>query len=94
MDLVLSNLNFWQVVQLVPGTDLKQTIFTYDEVTLLLSKYILSRKDDIFDPRNIKLALVANDPIGDAFGVKAFHRCQVKYVTMLSLNRLLTSPVL
>ena len=42
-----------------------------------MSKYILSRKDDIFDPRNIKLAIVANDPIGDAFGVKAFHRCQV-----------------
>jgi len=68
---------FLKVVQLVPGTDLKQTIFSYEEVTLLLSKYILSRKDDIFDPRNIKLALVANDPIGDAFGVKAFHRCQV-----------------
>ena len=68
---------FLKVVQLVPGTDLKQTIFSYEEVTLLLSKYILSRKDDIFDPRNIKLAIVANDPIGDAFGVKAFHRCQV-----------------
>merc|ERR1719233_138374 len=68
---------FLKVVQLVPGTDLKQTIFSYEEVTLLLSKYILSRKDDIWDPRNIKLALVANDPIGDAFGVKAFHRCQV-----------------
>ena len=48
-------------------------------MTLALSKYILSRKDHIFDPRNIKLALVENDPIGDAFGVKAFHRCQVKY---------------
>ena len=68
---------FLKVVQLVPGTDLKQTIFSYEEVTLLLSK------DDIFDPRSIKLAIVANDPIGDAFGVKAFHRCQVKYVIIL-----------
>ena len=25
----------------------------------------------------LKLAIVANDLIGDAFGVKAFHRCQV-----------------
>ena len=46
-------------------------------MTLLLSKYILARKKEIFDPRNIKLALVGNDPLGDAFGVKAFHRCQV-----------------
>lgn len=83
--MILFNVYSWQVVQLVPGTDPKQTIFSYEEVTLLLSKYILSRKDDIFDPRNIKLALVANDPIGDAFGVKAFHRCQVKYVTILFL---------
>jgi len=68
---------FLKVVRSVPGTDQAKTVFTYEEVTLLLSKYILSRKDAIFDPRNIKLALVAKDPIGDAFGVRAFHRCQV-----------------
>jgi len=68
---------FLDVVRRVPNTDPKKIVFTYEEVTLLLSKYILARKDKIFDPRNIKLALVANDPIGEAFGVKAFHRCQV-----------------
>lgn len=31
----------------------------------------------MFDQRNIKVALVANDPLGKAFNVKAFHRCQV-----------------
>ena len=40
--------------------------------------YIISRKDKIFDSGNIKLALVAQDPLGEAFKVKAFHRCQVK----------------
>eukprot|EP00092_Neocalanus_flemingeri_P026852 GFUD01029108.1.p1 GENE.GFUD01029108.1~~GFUD01029108.1.p1 ORF type:complete len:726 (+),score=117.49 GFUD01029108.1:126-2303(+) len=68
---------FLKVVRTVPGNDPDKIVFTYEEVTLLLSKYILSRKDKIFDPRNIKLALVATDPIGEAFGVKAFHRCQV-----------------
>jgi len=68
---------FLNVVRSVEGTPQDQIIFTYEQVTLALSKYILSRKDHIFDPRNIKLALVENDPIGDAFGVKAFHRCQV-----------------
>ena len=66
-----------KVLQLVPGTNPKQTVFSYEEITQLLSKYIISRKNDIFDPRNIRLALVADDPIGEAFGVKGFHRCQV-----------------
>lgn len=43
----------------------------------MLSSYILSKKATIFDSRNIKLALVKDDPLGDAFGVAAFHRCQV-----------------
>ena len=68
---------FLKVVRLVPCIDNTQTVFSYEEVTFLLSKYILARKKEIFDPRNIKLALVGNDPLGDAFGVKAFHRCQV-----------------
>ena len=42
-----------------------------------MSKYILARKEKFFDQRNIKLAMVENDKIGEAFGVKAFHRCQV-----------------
>lgn len=72
--------DFLKVVRLVPNLspeDKIKTIFSYEEVTLLLSKYILSRKHQIFDPRNIKLAIVTNDPLGVAFGVKAFHRCQV-----------------
>ena len=68
---------FLKVIHSTPGADLKQTIFSYEEVTFQLSKYILSRKDDIFDIRNIKVALVENDLIGYAFGVKAFHRCQI-----------------
>ena len=68
---------FLNVVRSIPGTDKAKTVFTQKEVTSLVSKYILSRKDTMFDPRNIKLALVNKDPIGDAFGVMAFHRCQI-----------------
>ena len=46
---------FLKVVRSVPGTNQAKTVFTYEEVTSLLSKYILSRKEEIFDPRNIKL---------------------------------------
>ena len=69
--------NLLKVLQMIPGTDNTKTVFSYEEIKQLLSKYIISRKDDIFDPRNKKLALVANDPISLAFGVKSFHRCQV-----------------
>jgi hypothetical protein len=47
------------------------------QVAILLSTYILKHKNRLFDPRNIKLALVKGDLLGEAFGVSAFHRCQV-----------------
>ena len=47
------------------------------QVTLLLSTYILKHKNRFFDTRNIKLAMVKGDLLGEAFGVSAFHRCQV-----------------
>jgi len=69
--------DFQPVIRSVPGVDPRQTTFSYEQVTLLLSKYILARKATMFDQRNIKVALVADDPLGKAFNVKAFHRCQV-----------------
>ena len=65
------------VIRIVPETDQTKSIFTYKEVMVLISKYILARKDEIFDARNIKVALVETDPIGAALGVKSFHRCQI-----------------
>ena len=47
------------------------------QLTKHLSSYILTNKDKFFDERNIKVAICAGDPLGDAFGVKAFHRTQV-----------------
>ena len=35
-------------------------------------------KKKFFDTRNFKLAMVQDDPLGEAFGVNAFHRCQVE----------------
>lgn len=47
------------------------------QVTDLFSTYILNNKHRFLDMRNVKLAIVDGDILGDAFGVKAFHRCQV-----------------
>ena len=68
---------FLKVIHSIPNVNLEQNIFSYEEITLLVSKYIILKKNDIFDPRNIKVALVGNDIIGDAFEVQAFHRCQI-----------------
>lgn len=65
--------DFYKVFE--PVVDKK--IFSYSEITKMLSDYILSNKEKFFDPRNIKVALVENDPLGIAFQVKSFHRCQV-----------------
>lgn len=51
--------------------------FTYDEICSMVSQYILMQKEKIFDERNILVAVVKEDPLGTAFGVDAFHRCQV-----------------
>jgi hypothetical protein len=69
--------DFYDLLSVVPSFDKTQTLFAYDEVTELLSKYILSKKDSIFDLRHVKLALVKNDPLGKVFAVDAFHRLQV-----------------
>ena len=68
---------FLRVIQSVPDIDMEQTVYTYGEVCLLLSKYMLSKSDEIFDQRNVRLALVSGTLLGEAFGVTAFHRCQV-----------------
>ena len=68
---------FLNVLHLAPGADQNQITFTLPEITELLTKYILSRKEDIFDRRSILIPMVQNDPLGTAFGVKAFHRDQV-----------------
>jgi hypothetical protein len=42
--------------------------FTYEEVFHLLSKYLLKRRGTLFDPRNIQVARVHQDPLGRVLG--------------------------
>jgi len=61
-------------------------VVTFKEVADLLSKYIIARKDHLFDARNILVALVEKDPLGEVFGVKAFHRKQTSYLISKQLQ--------
>jgi len=51
--------------------------FNYTEICQYLTKYIIYHKKKLIDPRHIKICIVCNDPLGKAFNVNAFHKCQV-----------------
>lgn len=69
--------DFLKVLRLAPGINKTQTTFSFLEAARLLSSYILSKQNEIFDKRSIKIAIVKDDILGKAFKVKAFHRNQV-----------------
>ena len=74
------------VIQSVPGTPPWKTIFTYEDVIHILSRYIHLKKGRIFDTRSIGVALVHDDILGDALNVKAFSRCQINRLVRAQLN--------
>ena len=69
---------FLAVIRSVDEVNQKQTIFTYEEISRSLARYILTKRDSLFDQRNPRVALVRDDLLGAAFGVSAFHRCQLR----------------
>ena len=59
--------------------DRAKAAFKFQEVVHLLSKYLIRRKETLFDPRNTKVARVHRDPLGRALGgIVRFHRCQAE----------------
>ena len=57
--------------------DKTREVFEYQELSKHLTGYILSNKKFLFDPRNIRVVICYGDPLGLAFGVRAFYRTQV-----------------
>lgn len=51
--------------------------FTLNEICNYVGRYIIFKKKQLLDPRNMSLAIVKNDPLGKAFNVNAFDRCQI-----------------
>ncbi len=51
--------------------------YRYQDICLILSEYILSKKDSFFAPGNIRLCWVRDDPLGTIFGVRKFYREEV-----------------
>ena len=73
-------------IKTLPEIDKNQTIFSYKEITKLVSKYIISNKLRLFDQRNVKVCIVTNDPLGAIFELNYFHRCQFPNLLMGQLT--------
>ena len=81
---------FQKILKTVPGANQEQETYSYKEITDLFSKYILERKNTIFDIRNVMVALIKNDPLGKIFNLQAFHRKQVESLIkeqMIPINK-------
>ena len=83
-----------KALRTVPGFSQQGSVFTYNDITLALSKYILMNKQRFFDTRNITLAMVQDDLLGQAFGVRGFHRSQVNGLLMKQLEPIESGPEL
>ena len=75
---------FLEVIQSVSRKSRKY--FTITEVTRLLVKYIYHRQDKIIDLRNPTVALVSEDPLGEAFELQAFHRTQLRSLMLRHMS--------
>lgn len=84
---------FHAVLSTMPEFDKHRHIFEYGELTKHLSRYIIRNKNRLFDKRNIKVCLVHGDLLGEAFGVRAFHRCQVSRLLRAQLIEAPLEPV-
>ena len=67
-----------------------QMHFTPLEAGKLLSSYIIRNQNRVSDRRNVRVALVEDDPLGKIFNVKAFH---VSQALTLLMKHLIPVPV-
>ena len=79
---------FLEVIKIVSRNSRKY--FTIMEVTRLLAKYIYHRYDKIIDLRNPTVALVSEDPLGEAFELQAFHRSQLRSLILRHMSSVTT----
>ncbi len=73
------------VLKQLPHFPSHKRTFNYTELCQYLTKYIIYHKEKLIDPRHIKICIVRNDPLGKAFNVNAFHRCQVTRLLRCSI---------
>ena len=78
-----------KVLRTVEGMDQEEEIFEYIDIVKTLARYIFANKRYLLDDRHPHIALVHKDPLGDAFGVRAFTYSQ--FFSLLSCQLIFTS---
>lgn len=73
------------LIRTLPEIDKNQTVFSYKEIAALVSRYIITHKQRLFDRRNVRVCIVTNDPLGAIFELNYFHRCQFPNLLMKQL---------
>ena len=67
--------------------DKEKVAFKFDEVFHLLFKYLIIRKDTLFDSRNMRIARIHRDPLVRVLGgITRFHICQAKNLLRAQLS--------
>ena len=69
---------FLELIQNITRVNRNRTVFTYEEICALLSKYIRDRRAQFFHEQNLKICWVQDDPLGICSNVLAFHVTQLK----------------
>ena len=83
---------FLRVICSTPGVPHDRKIYKYHEVTHCLGQYLKKHQDRLFSHGNPAIAYCENDLLGEAFGVRAFHRSQVVKLLRAQLVPLYCSP--
>ena len=67
----------WEISRKTLDSSREIEYFCFLQLTNYLSRYILDNKTRLFDVRNHMVVICREDPLGEAFGLDAFHRSQV-----------------
>ena len=69
---------------------LEKDLYTIEEASLVLFRYILKKRKILLDPRNISIVQLEGDPLGEVIQLKHFHRRQA----LMILKKQLTEVVI
>jgi hypothetical protein len=65
----------------------KKELYSFFDIFVLTSKYIISKKNSFFDTRNMYIVNVSKDRLGSIFNVNVFHRLQLFNLILEQLEK-------
>ena len=66
-----------QILRTLQEVDKTRTTFTYHDVTYYLLTYLLDNENRLYENRNLDVACIGLDPLGEVFRVDYFHKIQI-----------------